>query len=201
MKGLGKRGFTLVELAIVLIIIGILLGMIFKGGDLISSAKEKRFANNLNKITSAIATFYGSYNRLPGDGCLNPGADGICSGTEVTDVCLDGVISRTGGCANERNTFWTELINSGCLQAVDRYEPVTHKEWRIGDLEGTQPGIWIETDYSESLPVVCAADKMVDDGNSATGDIRDEGGASLYNINTDCKTLAGTIEGNYRVWR
>jgi prepilin-type N-terminal cleavage/methylation domain-containing protein len=40
-----QRGFTLVELAIVLVIIGIILGAVIKGQDLIAGAKTKKFAN------------------------------------------------------------------------------------------------------------------------------------------------------------
>lgn len=45
-----QSGFTLVELAIVLVIIGLILGMAFKGKDLIDGAKVKNLAAQYNKF-------------------------------------------------------------------------------------------------------------------------------------------------------
>jgi prepilin-type N-terminal cleavage/methylation domain-containing protein len=70
---MGKvRGFTLVELAIVLVIIGIILGAILKGQELINNAKVKRLQNDLRGLESAIWTFYDRHGRFPGD-CDNNG--------------------------------------------------------------------------------------------------------------------------------
>jgi len=70
---MGKtRGFTLVELAIVLVIIGIILGAILKGTELINNAKVKRLQNDLRGLEAAIWTFYDRTGRWPGD-CNNDG--------------------------------------------------------------------------------------------------------------------------------
>ena len=44
-----QSGFTLVEIAIVLVIIGLLLGGVLKGQELITQAKIKNVANDLNR--------------------------------------------------------------------------------------------------------------------------------------------------------
>ncbi len=68
MKSLGKNeGFTLVEMAIVLVIIGIILGAILKGQELITNAKIKRLYNQYREIMAAVYTYYDKYDRLPGD--------------------------------------------------------------------------------------------------------------------------------------
>jgi prepilin-type N-terminal cleavage/methylation domain-containing protein len=65
---MGKtRGFTLVELAIVLVIIGIILGAILKGTELINNARVKRLQNDLRGLEAAIWTFYDRTGRFPGD--------------------------------------------------------------------------------------------------------------------------------------
>jgi prepilin-type N-terminal cleavage/methylation domain-containing protein len=70
---MGKtRGFTLVELAIVLVIIGIILGAILKGNELINNAKAKRLQNDLRGLEALVYTFYDRYGRFPGD-CDNNG--------------------------------------------------------------------------------------------------------------------------------
>jgi len=215
-KERGKRkGFTLVELAIVLVIIGLLMGMVLKGSQLITSAKEKRFAQALQKFTSAIGAFMGAYDRLPGDGCLNPNArtvDGICERNELATACLNGFLERSGTCANEFNgnyftggsagMFFKELVNSGIMSVSDMKEPITSKGWGPGDLQGRIPGIWIETADAENRGVVCAADQLIDDGESESGNIRAENGQNYYDRTTDCRTLLRySIEGNYRIWQ
>jgi prepilin-type N-terminal cleavage/methylation domain-containing protein len=69
------RGFTLVELAIVLVIIGIILGAILKGTELINNAKVKRLQNDLRGLEAAIWTFYDRTGRMPGD-CNSDGIIG-----------------------------------------------------------------------------------------------------------------------------
>ena len=48
-----QKGFTLVEIAIVLVIIGLLLGGILKGQEMITQAKIKNIVNDFNGITAA----------------------------------------------------------------------------------------------------------------------------------------------------
>jgi len=66
-----NNGFTLVELAIVLVIIGIILGAILKGQDLIQNAKAKRVLNDLKGWEALLWTYYDRYGHLPDDDNLN----------------------------------------------------------------------------------------------------------------------------------
>lgn len=62
-----QRGFTLVELAIVMIIIGLLIGGILKGQELIANAQLTATVAQIKGIDGALSTFRDKYSALPGD--------------------------------------------------------------------------------------------------------------------------------------
>jgi prepilin-type N-terminal cleavage/methylation domain-containing protein len=62
-----KGGFTLVELALVLVIIGLLITGVLKGEALIQNAKVKKLVNQKDSLTAAFYTYYDRYNWYPGD--------------------------------------------------------------------------------------------------------------------------------------
>jgi prepilin-type N-terminal cleavage/methylation domain-containing protein len=71
-----KGGFTLVELAIVLVIIGIILGAVLKGQELINNAKVKKLQTQyVNGMDAFMAAYMDRRGRLPGD-CNRDGTIG-----------------------------------------------------------------------------------------------------------------------------
>lgn len=66
-----NKGFTLVEMAIVLIIIGIILGAVVKGQDLITNAKSKKVTTTVNAWSALIFAYMDRTGRFPGDGGRN----------------------------------------------------------------------------------------------------------------------------------
>jgi prepilin-type N-terminal cleavage/methylation domain-containing protein len=83
-----QSGFTLIEIAIVLVIIGLLLGGVLKGQELINSAKVKNLATDFKNIPVFIYGYQDKFRALPGD-------DGAAS-THVTGA----VAASTGGTLN-----------------------------------------------------------------------------------------------------
>ena len=62
-----RKGFTLVELAIVLVIIGIILGAVLKGQTLIQNAKAKRVQSDISGLEAMVWTYFDRNSRFPGD--------------------------------------------------------------------------------------------------------------------------------------
>ncbi len=181
-----QRGFTLIELAIVLVIIGLILGMVFKGRQLIDSAKVKSTAAQYNKILAAINIFYDRYGFFPGDGCLADETDpGNCTGTK------DGILTSD----DETSAFWTLLIDgTGILSRADR-RSVFGQDWQIW--YGTAHGLtadWLDLPGGNQMDVriLCALDKMIDDGEYNTGDVRSN---RVYHDDDNCWGMSGQADG------
>lgn len=64
---MNQKGFTLVEIAIVLVIIGLLLGGILKGQEMITQAKIKNIISDFSGISAAFHGYQDRYRALPGD--------------------------------------------------------------------------------------------------------------------------------------
>lgn len=62
-----QRGFTLVEIAIVLVIIGLLLGGVLKGQEMMTNAKVRNLADQASGVKAAYFAFQDRYRALPGD--------------------------------------------------------------------------------------------------------------------------------------
>src|SRR5687768_18144891 len=82
-----QAGFTLVEIAIVLVIIGLLLGGILKGQEMITQAKIKNLIADFSGISAAYHGYQDRYRAIPGD---DPGAGGAAGRWGVAATSGDG---------------------------------------------------------------------------------------------------------------
>jgi len=108
-----QTGFTLIEIAIVLVIIGLLLGGVLKGQELINTARVRALNNNVDGITAAWFSFQDRYRAFPGDytqASVNlPGAP--------TDGDGNGLVGDAAGVdsPSERAMVWMHLQAAGYI--------------------------------------------------------------------------------------
>ena len=122
-----KQGFSLVELSIVLVILGLLTGGILAGQNLIRAAELRSVTTQYNAFSAAVQTFRDKYFALPGDmrnaeafwGQAASGASCATTASTSTETCNgdgDGRVESTGGTANEIFRFWQHLANAGLVE-------------------------------------------------------------------------------------
>ncbi len=114
-----QHGFTLVEIAIVLVIIGLLLGGILKGQELINSARVRNMADMNAGIQAAYFGFIDRYRRVPGD--WNPAAATTAIGVTVNGGGNDnGRIDNVAGATafDEPNALWEQMAKAGFIQGA-----------------------------------------------------------------------------------
>ncbi len=109
MKNHHNSGFSLVELAIVLIVIGLIIGGVLKGRELIESARLKSVLTQLNEYRVATGTFMDMFDALPGDyaDARSYIGENLVSGNG------NGKIEGNGLDANsEAGQFWSHLAGA-----------------------------------------------------------------------------------------
>jgi len=195
MRQIGKQqaGFTLVEIAIVLVIIGLLLGGILKGQEMITQAKIKNIVNDMNGMSAAIYSYQDRYRALPGDelnattvsrwGAAAFGGDG--NGVLCTGACASPTTSKYNAAPaapaaglNEAQLFWLHLRLSGFVPgpttgAASTQQPANAVNGLLG-VQTTGMGFNSNIICTSNLPdkVAIAVDTQVDDGAAGTGGVR-----------------------------
>lgn len=123
MDGLtARRGFTLVELSIVLVVIGLLVGGVIVGKNMYRAAQMRAVTAEYTRYITAIRSFHDEYGALPGDmanatsiwgddntNCADPlianGSPGTCNGNGDNMIDLASAAGATG----EIFQFWKQL--------------------------------------------------------------------------------------------
>ena len=115
-SGQSEGGFTLIELSIVLVIIGLIVGGILVGQDLINAAGIRATVAQVEKYNSAVNTFRTKYNGIPGDLAQATAAQfGLFAVTTAAAGMEDGNGLVEGGSAGatvpigETIIFWNHL--------------------------------------------------------------------------------------------
>jgi prepilin-type N-terminal cleavage/methylation domain-containing protein len=185
-----QSGFTLVEIAIVLVIIGLLLGGVLKGQELINSAKVKNFASDIRNISTMVYAYQDRFRALPGD---DPrAATNFTGGTLATTPAASQGNARINGnwdattVTEETVLFWQHVRLAGLASgtsvvsaaAADAYYPRNADGGRIGV---TGDPVWTGGVWAANFFVCMSGvqgrfvrqlDTTLDDGDTRTGTLR-----------------------------
>lgn len=113
-----QRGFTLVEIAVVLVIIGLLLGGVLQGQELIASARVRNLADQQSGIQAAYYGFQDRYRAVPGDMSAADAADAIgVPQSDLTGGNGDGQLADPSTNSwLELSGVWAQLSHAGFIK-------------------------------------------------------------------------------------
>lgn len=189
-----QKGFTLVEIAIVLVIIGVLLVGVLQGQEMIENSKTKSIVNDMKAIQAAYNGYIDRYNSPPGDEALAtftargwPNTVGTGNGN---GILLAPVAAAFTNAAGENQAFWQALRASGLLSG----DPTTvgtaalPKHRANGAL-----GIAAGTVYGLTGTFVCASN--LSSKQAAAVDTLIDGPLPAINIGNNIGNLRGAATG------
>jgi prepilin-type N-terminal cleavage/methylation domain-containing protein len=174
-----ERGFTLVEIAIVLVIIGLLLGGILKGQEMITQAKIKNIVADFSGVSAAYYGYQDRYRAIPGDdpnagtrwGAVAGGGNGQVQGKYNSQTDTD-----------ESRKWWDHLRRAGFVAGSGYQQPFNAVTGLLGVQTGDAGatvgpalgGFVSLIVCSANLPdkIAIAVDTQMDDGIPNTGTVR-----------------------------
>ena len=212
MKRNNSQGFTLVEIAIVLVIIGLLLGGILKGQEMITQAKIKNLIADFSGVSAAYHGYQDRYRALPGD---DPGAAARWTTAPVAVAGNgNGVVGGTYNNANaactlaappagEACNWWDHLRRAGFVAGTGATLPFNAVTGFIGVQtgNGAEPPVAALGGFvalimcSANLPdkMAIAVDTQMDDASAITGTVRGQ----LHTAGPNPAIQAGAPGANY----
>jgi prepilin-type N-terminal cleavage/methylation domain-containing protein len=173
-----QKGFTLVEIAIVLVIVGLLIGGVLKGQEMITNAKLKRIESDNAGIAAAMFSYQDRYTQLPGDDSDAVGRFDIysTSGGNVGNGngIIEGAWAPTSG-TPETLIFWKHLRASGLIPGGgnDTTQPTNAYGGLIGIRDGALQISGHVTIFGQiEGPIAKIIESRLDDGNPQTGRVQ-----------------------------
>jgi prepilin-type N-terminal cleavage/methylation domain-containing protein len=182
-----ERGFTLIEIAIVLVIIGLLLGGVLKGQELITGARVRNLIQQQDGVKAAYFGFMDRYRALPGD--YQNASTTIATGLKDGDG--DGQIETASGsnpAINETVAVWEHLSRSNFINGSYAYSATASETsnprnpygafielmhdglYGAGDSttpSGTRPNL--KSGKRIPVEIIAEIDRKVDDGLPESG--------------------------------
>ncbi len=203
-----QRGFTLVEIAIVLVIIGLLLGGILKGQELVTNARVRNVADQIGSVKAAYFAFQDRYRAIPGDYLQASTNIPLPSGTAANGNG-DGLVET-----DERVNAWNHLANAGfisCSQciAAPGASPSAGTNNSLQNAYNAVMLIEAKTDYNDPAAspakrnllktgqapanILAEVDRKIDDGNPNSGEIRYSAGQPVGTTSNAATCVDSTV--------
>ncbi|MFA7064869.1 MAG: prepilin-type N-terminal cleavage/methylation domain-containing protein [Bacilli bacterium] len=193
-----QKGFTLIEMAIVLVIIGLITSLAMKGNDLMDQITWKRDVQSYEHLQAAILLFRESRGHMPGD----EDGDGIIQGRETKAAYEE--LTTTAGLEKKDFIFKTGgplyFGFTECEKTADAYEIEYTKYPDNTCIFPSELKPWISYG-NDVLPeitselIVCIFEVGFDDKNVYTGNIRRARNASWgTSTNTDLKNMESALD-------
>jgi len=182
-----QAGFTLIEISIVLVVIGLLLGGVLKGQEMIENAKISNLRNDFEGVSAAIYAYQDRYRALPGDDVkannAGRGWTDAVAGTGNGVLNFNNAFSAGG---NESQYIWQHLRYAGLItgapagttnNAGGRANPPNAFGGRLGFTNTTSAwGLGLSGNVlcASNVPgkAGAAIDASLDDGDADTGQLR-----------------------------
>jgi prepilin-type N-terminal cleavage/methylation domain-containing protein len=177
------QGFTLVEIAIVLVIIGLLLGGILKGQEMINQAKIKNVIADISGVAAAMYGYQDRYRALPGDD-KNAGRWSGASPGDGNGL----IVGKWTEAAKESTAFWDHLRRAGFVSGSGTDSPFNAVNGKMGVQtgDGSSPPVGVLGEAADTnlfsglilcsgnLPdkIALSIDAQMDDGNGKKGTVR-----------------------------
>lgn len=174
-----QQGFTLVEIAIVLVVIGLLLGGILKGQEMVVQARIRNVIADFSGLTAAHYAYQDRYRATPGD---DPGATrwGLTPPAGAGNGVVAGDYNSAINDAESR-LWWEHLRRAGFVAGTGQQQPLNSLSGMLGVQTGMGTGTGTALGGFSSL-IMCSAnladkvavaiDSQMDDGSPSSGAMR-----------------------------
>jgi len=173
-----QKGFTLVEIAIVLVIVGLLIGGVLKGQEMITNAKLKRIESDNAGIAAAMFSYQDRYTQLPGDDDNAHNRFDIYGASAGNVGDGDGLITGNWtptAATDESAIFWKHLRAAGLIAGggTDTQQPTNAYGGLIGIRDGALGIAGHVTVFGQiEGPIAKIIESRLDDGSGGAGRVQ-----------------------------